>query len=246
MEIRAIWKEVLTRLIEDGAIKGNLTMAAVETLAVEYECRVNPVWPMPGARELLDALQQRGMVLGVVSNAQFFTPLLFEAFFRTPLSQLGFEPALCQWSFEALEAKPSDRLFRNTLDALHARHGMDPAQVLYVGNDWLNDILPAARLLHELLLVPVEPDGEFAGRAGLVALEDLAVLAVKLFHELFPDDRAFHLTIPALNQTLFNPADDLLEGVDTDRSFLTGFLQTRKNFLAIKWLSTTILFHDQR
>jgi len=48
-------------------------------LAVEYECRVNPVWPMPAALETIETLRARGFRLGIVSNAQFYTPLIIEA-----------------------------------------------------------------------------------------------------------------------------------------------------------------------
>jgi putative hydrolase of the HAD superfamily len=63
----------------------------VRAFAVEYEIIVNPVWPMPGLRALLSRCRDLGISLGIISNAQFFTPLLFEWFLgRDPVS-LGFD-----------------------------------------------------------------------------------------------------------------------------------------------------------
>lgn len=118
----------------------------MERLAVEYECRVNPVWPMPGLEQVLKELNSRGLVLGIVSNAQFYTPLMLEAFLGMPLSRFGFDPACCAYSYRLLEAKPSTRIYAQALSGLTADHGIDPGEVLYVGNDVRNDIWPAAQV----------------------------------------------------------------------------------------------------
>jgi putative hydrolase of the HAD superfamily len=113
-------------------------------LALRYELAVNPVWPLPGAAETLALLRDRGIIMGIVSNAQFFTPLLFEAFFGASPESLGFDRGLLTWSFELGEAKPAPALFapaRRRLEAL----GLQPENALYVGNDMLNDIFAAAQ-----------------------------------------------------------------------------------------------------
>jgi putative hydrolase of the HAD superfamily len=88
-------------------------------MAVEYECRVNPVWPMPGLAETLEILRRQGFVLGIVSNAQFYTPLMLEGFLGSPLADLGFDPRCCAWSYRLLEAKPSTRIYEVALAGLH-------------------------------------------------------------------------------------------------------------------------------
>ncbi len=113
-------------------------------LAVEYECRVNPVWPMPGLGRLLENLRRRPLVLGIVSNAQFYTPLMLEGFLGAPLTDLGFDAACCAWSYRLLEAKPSTRIYEVALAGLDQVHGIVPNEVLYVGNDLRNDIWPAS------------------------------------------------------------------------------------------------------
>jgi putative hydrolase of the HAD superfamily len=101
---------------------------------------------MPGARELIETLEQRGMLMGIVSNAQFYTPLVFEALLEKDLVTLGFRPELCAWSYQSREAKPSRRLFQGPLEVLDRQFATPPQQVLYIGNDMLNDIWPASRL----------------------------------------------------------------------------------------------------
>ena len=58
---------------------------------------------------------------------------------------LGFQPELCVWSFQLLEAKPSLNLFRSVIVWLYQQHGILPGEILYVGNDTLNDIWPATQ-----------------------------------------------------------------------------------------------------
>jgi putative hydrolase of the HAD superfamily len=112
-------------------------------LALRYELAVNPVWPMPGAEETIRRLAGASTVLGLISNAQFYTPLLFKAFFFQDPAVLGFDPALLIYSFEAGEAKPAPGLFRRAADRL-AELGLEPGQCCYVGNDMLKDICAAA------------------------------------------------------------------------------------------------------
>ena len=112
-------------------------------LALRFELAVNPVFPMPYAEEMLRTLVQNRLKLGIISNAQFFTPLLFDAFFGAPPAELGFDPELLIYSFEEGEAKPSPRLFAKAGDIL-ARNNIKPEEILYIGNDMRNDIVPAA------------------------------------------------------------------------------------------------------
>lgn len=146
VDIREIWRAVLDELRQRQLLEPQVTDEIVARLAVEYECRVNPVWPMPGLKETLGALWQHAFLLGIVSNAQFFTPLLFNAFLGEGLRPLGFQPELCTWSWELLEAKPSTALVERSLKRLSKYYGVSPDQVLYVGNDMLNDVLPARQL----------------------------------------------------------------------------------------------------
>ncbi|MBK5939445.1 HAD family hydrolase [Halochromatium roseum] len=140
VDIREIWTTVLA---EHGC---QPTPQQLERIAVEYECRVNPVWPMPGLTDLLSELRQRDLVLGIVSNAQFYTPLILEAFLGQPPADLRLDPNCSAWSYQLREAKPSTAIYQAALGGLAAAHGIRPDQVLYIGNDRRNDIWPAQRL----------------------------------------------------------------------------------------------------
>ncbi|NCC52339.1 MAG: HAD family hydrolase, partial [Spartobacteria bacterium] len=139
VDIREIWQSVCGQLVREKLLDHVPGPDAIAQLAVEYECRVNPVWPMPHLDTLLNACRQKGIRMGIISNAQFFTPWLFDALTGQSLAAWGVEADLCVWSFELREAKPSTRLFQRLLD----RPGLSPGHVLYIGNDIRNDIFPA-------------------------------------------------------------------------------------------------------
>lgn len=144
IDICRIWSVVLRELAGRGIIVGPVNSETVQTLAVEYECRVNSVWPMPGLRRTLTSMRRVGLVLGIVSNAQFYTPLILQSFSETGWSARWFDTNACVWSYRIHEAKPSPRLLSAVLKRLRVRYGIEPEEILCVGNDMLNDISPAA------------------------------------------------------------------------------------------------------
>lgn len=147
VDIIEVWEQLLLLLHEGGHICGLKKLHDISFVcAIEYETAVNPVWPMPHALEIIQSLNNRGIHLGLISNAQIFTPLLFNVFFGDSSEGLGFNPSLCFFSFKDRTAKPSLKLFQSAQRELTNRWGIDPSKVLYVGNDMLNDIYPASRI----------------------------------------------------------------------------------------------------
>lgn len=69
--VEQIWQKVFEEAIATGAVTIPREFRA-EQFALEFETRVNPVWPMPGLREVLKSLRRQGYTLGIISNAQFF------------------------------------------------------------------------------------------------------------------------------------------------------------------------------
>jgi len=137
VDIREVWAELFDTPPDRDTL---------EALSIEYECRVNPTWPMPDLVDTLDALHGKDLTLGIISNAQFFTPLLFPAYTDRTLEDFGFTDELCIYSYELLEAKPSTAMYEQAAERLRDHHGILPRQVLYVGNDMLNDITPATQV----------------------------------------------------------------------------------------------------
>ncbi len=139
VEISKIWKNLLTRFQSLKICKPKKNQT-ISRLAVEYECRINPTWPMPDVLETFEFLKIRGLRLGIISNAQFYTPLILEALLGNPIDSLGFDLALCVWSYQSLYAKPSTKLFQPL------KSQIDLSKTLYVGNDMLNDIWAATQV----------------------------------------------------------------------------------------------------
>jgi putative hydrolase of the HAD superfamily len=132
VEIDRIWMQVLE----------NDDINTVRAFAVEFEFLVNRVYPMPHLKELLSGCAKRKVLMGIISNAQFYTPLLFDLFLGLNPEGLGFVPDLVFFSYRFGYAKPSRFLYDMAARQLHQR-GISPDAVLYVGNDILNDISPA-------------------------------------------------------------------------------------------------------
>ncbi|MGF1530990.1 MAG: HAD family hydrolase [Puniceicoccaceae bacterium] len=143
IDIRRVWRRLIVdlSLCDEAEIFG--LNQVVEELALDFELRVNPVWPMPELASTLAALRSRKYTLGIISNAQFFTPLLFNAFLKAPPEALGLEPSYSVWSYEIHEAKPSTFLYESVASALDRGCGIAAGEVLYVGNDRRNDVYPA-------------------------------------------------------------------------------------------------------
>jgi putative hydrolase of the HAD superfamily len=132
IEIDEIWQQIL----------GNDDIQLTRKFAIEYELIVNPVYPMPHLESLLTVCRQQNLAMGIISNAQFFTPLLFEWFLDTRMQKLGFDSELIILSYQLGYAKPSMTLFKKAAAAINAK-GFGTAATLFVGNDMLNDIYPA-------------------------------------------------------------------------------------------------------
>ena len=129
VDLREIWREILGTHVD--------TTPLVQAIEDAW----HPCQPMPGAPEILRLLAARGILLGILSNAQVNTlPTLDKTV--GPVSPL-FHPELSILSYQHRMAKPSPDLFRLLAGRL-AAIGIAPSETLFVGNDPLQDILPAA------------------------------------------------------------------------------------------------------
>lgn len=129
VDIRTIWSDVATRCFSSP-----LSKEEAEIVSLEYEISGNPVWPMPGAKEILESLSSR-FSIGIVSNAQFYTPLIMSTFFGDTFFR---SVSAALWSYEIGIAKPSVSIFQEYQDRFAPN--TDPSEILYVGNDMRNDI----------------------------------------------------------------------------------------------------------
>jgi putative hydrolase of the HAD superfamily len=145
VDIVAIWRRTIEDLRERGLLDVAPDEADLQRVAVEYEVRTNPGWPMPGVAACLEALRARDLPLGIISNAQFFTPLLFPALLSRSLETLGFSPRLQFYSYQVGSAKPGLALYERAAAAV-AASGWCSHNVLFIGNDMLNDVAAARQV----------------------------------------------------------------------------------------------------
>jgi putative hydrolase of the HAD superfamily len=125
-----------------AALHPELGPGEIEAFAFAHEKSANPVTPMPGAAETLRQLAAKGILLGLISNAQFYTVPILEEALGFDLTEVGIDPDLCCFSYHERRAKPDPFLFEIVRDKL-ARRGIPAAEALYIGNDVRNDIDPA-------------------------------------------------------------------------------------------------------
>ena len=171
MEIDRIWAHVLE--IEE--------LDAVRAFAVEFEMMVNPVYPMPNLKRMLSGLKKLKVLMGIISNAQFFTPYLFNWFLNSSPEDLGFKSDLIFYSYKSGHAKPSPFMFDAAAKNLR---NMDilAHSVLYIGNDMLNDIYPAKTVGFKTVL--------FAGDARSLRLRENHLKCRSLYADIVITDLA--------------------------------------------------------
>ena len=116
----------------------------IQIASAAYEAIVNKTWPMPGLSETLENLRKAGLAMGIISNAQFYSKLLFDAYLEKSAAESGFEPQLCFWSYEHGISKPDPFLFKKAAEVLNKEKNIPLSAVVFIGNDMLNDIKPAA------------------------------------------------------------------------------------------------------
>ena len=151
VDVRDIWQSVIGELY----VATNSIKTLVDQWEIEYEVRMNPVWPMPNANDCIDHFGSANLMLGIISNAQFYTPLLFPALLDRPLEDLEIAPEMQYYSYRCGRAKPDPWMYQQASATL-AQKGISPSQTLYVGNDMRNDILPASQIGFRTALVATD------------------------------------------------------------------------------------------
>ncbi len=142
LNIIEIWRKTLTRAEEQGIVKG-MNQADLRLFTFIFELSSNQVWPMPKMNEAIEGLKAKGYPLGIVSNAQFYTPVMMNYFFSGKIHGEefldGFEKDLSIFSYKMLKGKPDTAVYEALIEPL-AKRGLKPQDVLYVGNDMLKDM----------------------------------------------------------------------------------------------------------
>ena len=146
VDIFRVWKEMLKEAQNEGLIKLSGDESWSDAIIV-FELLSNKVYPMPGMKEVLLAIKEKGIPIGIVSNAQFYTPILMNYFlsgtFSTKQEIEYFEKDLTVFSFQELRAKPDTALFNKFLPTLEQKYDIRASEAIFVGNDMLKDVYTA-------------------------------------------------------------------------------------------------------
>lgn len=132
----------------------------------------------PGVAEALQRLRSENILLGIVSNAQFYTLVDLSLFLRDQTSDECddyvrlFDRDLLFFSFEYGVSKPHPLLFRKLFDALYEYHVL-PSQALFVGNDLSSDVRPAQEAGMKTALFTGDGESVFLHGLGGTVVPDI-------------------------------------------------------------------------
>jgi putative hydrolase of the HAD superfamily len=148
LNIVNVWQKTLHKAETLGLI-ASTPSSDIQLFTFIFELKSNQVWPMPGLRETITNLKRKGVPLGSVSNAQFYTPVMMNYFLYDTIKGDefvdGFEKDLSVFSYKILKGKPDKDVFKELLNPLNKR-GLAQEEVLFVGNDMLKDIYASSQL----------------------------------------------------------------------------------------------------
>jgi putative hydrolase of the HAD superfamily len=155
IRIEEVWLTILLMLKRHGYSFSKADLGPDDDLsrciAYYYNFHVFRRGLYPGVAEALASLKQKNLTLGILSNAQFYTPIDLTLFLRHQstgrIEDRGelFDEDLVFYSCDYRAAKPSHLLFRKLFDALYELQVL-PSQTVFVGNDLASDIKPAKEI----------------------------------------------------------------------------------------------------
>jgi putative hydrolase of the HAD superfamily len=148
INIISVWEEVLESFSEEGKISVP-DDKDIRIFSFLFELMSNKIYSMPHMKEVLTKLKSQGYPLGIVSNAQFYTPVIMNFLLENEITDkefiYHFEPELTFYSYKYGISKPDTQLFYNLKKSLKNHYGIRPEEALYIGNDMYNDIYPASK-----------------------------------------------------------------------------------------------------
>jgi putative hydrolase of the HAD superfamily len=146
VDILSIWENILNkeRNLENLEIPDSLCFRCFTFV---FETLSNSIYPMPGMKEVINNISLKGFPLGIISNAQFYTPVILNYFLNGRISEeevvIPFDPEITVYSFKHKRAKPDSFLFEIVTRRCREKYHVAPEQILFVGNDMFRDVYPA-------------------------------------------------------------------------------------------------------
>jgi putative hydrolase of the HAD superfamily len=146
IDISHIWENIikshedLNQLIIEDPL-------CIKCFVFVFEVLSNRIYPMPGMKELLNRLASLNYPLGIISNAQFYTPVILNYFLHDSVSEneevAPFDPDLTIFSYKYMRSKPDLYLFQLLKDSCQKKYGLFADEILFIGNDMFRDVYPA-------------------------------------------------------------------------------------------------------
>ncbi len=154
IDIVAVWQELINEAVSQQMLSS--ADGALLDMIIVFEILSNRVYPMPGMIETLQYLRDKQIPIGIVSNAQYYTPIIINYFIDGKLhfSQQvsGFEAELSAFSYKELRAKPDVKLFDILIPQMRRLYGILPGEAVFVGNDMLKDVYTANKATLKTIL----------------------------------------------------------------------------------------------
>ena len=148
IDIRDVWHKLLKKFQDTGIITGMRNEIDIDRAAFIFEVLSNRVYPMPKMTEIISGLHGTGLKLGIVSNAQFYTPVIMNYFISGKVEITEdinyFDPELTVYSYREKCSKPDVKLYNIMATQLYNKYGIEPEDAVFVGNDMYKDIYAAA------------------------------------------------------------------------------------------------------
>jgi putative hydrolase of the HAD superfamily len=141
-----IWEDIIIANRNQNHLVIN-DLLCIKCFTFVFEVLSNRIYPMPGMKEVISQLAIKNVPLGIVSNAQFYTPVILNFFMHGTISEVEqvppFDADLTVFSYLHQRSKPDIFLFDLLKRQCRQKYNIFADEILFVGNDMFRDIYPA-------------------------------------------------------------------------------------------------------
>jgi putative hydrolase of the HAD superfamily len=146
INILEIWEEIIMHFYYRNHLLLNGPLC-IKCFTFIFEVLSNRIYPMPGMKEVINLLAKKQFPLGIISNAQFYTPVILNFFLHGTISEseqvMPFDADLTVFSYQYKRSKPDAYLFELMKKQCRQKFGIYADEILFIGNDMFRDIFPA-------------------------------------------------------------------------------------------------------
>ena len=151
VQIELVWQSILKELIKQGYKLGKENINNLSFKIAYFHKFVSEKNIFyKNAFRTLKRLKQKKILLGLVSNAQFYTPIMLGKEIRKASKGKRsfydiFDRNLVSFSYLLGESKPGKKIFNKVINNLRKK-GINKTNIIYIGNDAFEDIKTAKNL----------------------------------------------------------------------------------------------------